>query len=138
MSDAHENVALARLLVERWNANDLDGVLELYADDAVMLSGPDWPEQSSWNGLEALRRNMEEWREVWETSQVDLDDLEGLGDQIVATGAWVTRGRASGVDGRMPFVLLLTVRDGQIASLRWFTERDDAVAAARDASITGP
>ena len=127
------NLEIARLVVERWNANDLDGALELYAEDAVMLSGPDWPEQSSWEGLEGIRRNMEEWREVWESSQMQVDGLESFGDRIVGTGFWNTRGRLSGVDGRMPFVVLLTLRDGKIASLEWFTDREVAVAAARGA-----
>lgn len=128
-----DNLDIARLVVERWNANDLDGALELYADDAVMLSGPDWPEQSSWEGLESIRRNMTEWREVWESSQMELDHLESFGDRIVGTGFWNTRSRLSGVDGRMPFVVLLTLRDGKIASLEWFTDRELAVAAARGA-----
>ena len=128
---AQDNLQIVRLVVERWNAGDLDGTLELYAEDAVMLSGPDWPEPSSWQGRAAIRRNMEEWREVWESSQMQVDGLESFGDRVIGTGAWTTRGRLSGVDGRMPFVVLLTLRDGKIASLEWFTERDRAVAAAR-------
>jgi hypothetical protein len=31
----------------------------------------------------------------------------------------------------MPFVILLTLRDGKIAVLEWFTDHDEAVAAAR-------
>ena len=31
-----DHLALARKLIERWNAGDVDGVLDLYADDAVM------------------------------------------------------------------------------------------------------
>ena len=32
----------------------------------------------------------------------------------------------------MPFVILLTVQGGKIASLEWFTDHDEAVAAARE------
>jgi ketosteroid isomerase-like protein len=133
MAEFQENLEIARLVVERWNANDLDGVLELFAEDAVMLSGPDWPEQASWEGLDGIRRNMEEWREVWESSRMEFDRMESFGNRIVGSGAWTTRGRASGVDGQMPFVVLLTLRGGKIASLEWFTDRDLAVAAARKA-----
>jgi len=127
------NLEIARLAAERWNANDLDGVLEFYAADAVMFSGPDWPEQDSWEGLEALRRNFEEWREVWETSLIEVGGVESVGDRVIATGSWNTRGRLSGVDGSMPFVILVTMRGGKIASHEWFTDRSLAVAAARDA-----
>jgi ketosteroid isomerase-like protein len=131
MADAQENLEIARQAVERWNANDLEGVLEFYAQDAVMFSGPDWPEQDSWDGLEALRRNFEEWRDVWESSVMEVEGLETVGDRVLGTGAWNTRGRASGVDGSMPFVILLGFRGGKIATHEWFTERDHALASAR-------
>ena len=51
----------------------------------------------------------------------------------IASEAWITRGRVSGLDGRWPFNILLTFRDGKIASHEWFTDRDVAVAAARTA-----
>jgi ketosteroid isomerase-like protein len=55
----------------------------------------------------------------------------GAWDRVVASGAWITRGRASGIEGDLPFVILLTLRGGKIASLDWFTDHDEAVAAAR-------
>ena len=133
MADAQQNLEIARLAVERWNANDLEGVLELYAQDAVMLSGPDWPEQGSWEGIEALRRNFEEWRDVWESSVMEVEGLESVGERVVGTGAWNTRGRVSGVDGSMPFAILLAFRGGKIASHEWFADSEVALAAARSA-----
>jgi ketosteroid isomerase-like protein len=123
---------LARLLIERWNAGDVDGVLDLYTEDATMHSGPDWPEQAVWRGHQGIRRNIEEWRGVWESSRVELQALERHGDRLVASGAWQTRGRASGVGGEMPFVILVTLRNGKIARHEWFTDHDSAVAVARD------
>ena len=108
-------------------------MLDLYAEDAAMYSGPEWPEQFTARGHDAIRQNIEEWRSVWESSTIVLDSLESHGDRVVASGAWNTLGRASGVGGQMPFVILLTVRSGKIASLEWFTDHDTAVAAARDA-----
>ena len=95
MSVAQQNLEIARLAAERWNANDLEGVLELYATDAVMLSGPDWPEQDSWEGREALRRNFEDWRDVWESSVMEVDGLESIGE-----GGWSPRGRGTPAAGR--------------------------------------
>jgi ketosteroid isomerase-like protein len=127
------NLEIARLAMERWNAGDLDGVLELYAEDASMHPSPEWPEQASWHGRDGVRENMEQWRSVWESSEMEIESLESYGERVVATGAWNTRGRASGVDGRWPFTILLTMRDGKIASHEWFTDRALAVAAARAA-----
>jgi ketosteroid isomerase-like protein len=97
------------------------------------LSAPDRPEQTSWHGRDGIRQNMEQWRSVWESSEMEVDSLESYGDRVLASGAWVTRGRVSGLDGRWPFSILLTFGDGKIASHEWFNDRRLAVAAARDA-----
>ena len=52
---------------------------------------------------------------------------------MLARGAWNSRGRVSGVSGAMPFSIVFTLRGGKIAVLEWFTDHDDAVAAARAA-----
>jgi ketosteroid isomerase-like protein len=102
-----ENLAIARLAMDRWNSGDLDGVLDLYA--------------------------VEQWRSVWESSDMEVESLESYGDRVVASGAWHTRGRVSGLDGRWGFNIVLALRDGKIVLHEWFTDRERAVAAARDA-----
>ena len=128
-----KNLEVARRAMERWNAGDLEGVLDMYSDDAVMHPAAEWPEQASWRGREGVRENMEQWRSVWDSSEMVVDSLEGYGDdRVVASGAWLTRGRVSGLDGRWAFNIVLTIRDGKIATHEWFTEREPALAAARD------
>ena len=125
------NVDVIRELTRRWNAGDVEGVLDLFTEDAVMLSGPDWPEQTTWQGREGIRANIEDWRSVWESSELEIRRLETFGDKVVAEGAWNTRGRSSGLSGSMPATTLCTIRRGKIASLEWFTDYDAAVAATR-------
>jgi ketosteroid isomerase-like protein len=132
MSLDQENLEVARRAMELWNQGDLEGVLDLYSDDAVMHPAAEWPEQASWHGREGVRENMEQWRSVWDSSEMVVDSLESYGDRVVASGAWLTRGRVSGLDGRWAFNIVLTIRDGMIATHEWFTEREPALAAARD------
>jgi ketosteroid isomerase-like protein len=126
------NADLIRLLAERWNAGEFDRVLELYTDDAVMVNGPEWPEQTPSQGREGIRSGIEEWRAVWESSVIELSRIEEFGDRIAVEGCWSTRGRSSGVSGTMPANIVCTVRDGKIASLEWYASYDSALAAARD------
>ncbi|MET0835714.1 MAG: nuclear transport factor 2 family protein [Thermoleophilaceae bacterium] len=121
-----DNLQLARDLIDLWNAGDIEGVVGLYTEDAAMIAGPEWPEQAEYYGHDGVRANVEQWRSVWESSRI-----EAHGDRVGASGAWITRGRASGIEGDLPFVILLTLRGGKIASLEWFTDHDEAVAAAR-------
>ena len=110
---------------------DDEGVLALYAEDAVQQNGEHWPEQATYRGHEEIRAAMREWQESWETTKVEVDSLEEIGaDKVVAVGAWHMRGRASGVDGEMPIFILFTVAGGKVTRLEWHTDRDSAVAAA--------
>jgi ketosteroid isomerase-like protein len=122
---------VVRELARRWNAGDIDGVLDMYTEDVVMHSGEDWPEQTTWRGREGVRSNIEEWRAVWESAELELGRLEAFGDRVVSEGAWNARGRTSGVSGSMPVAALCVIRHGKIASVEWFTDYDVAVAAAR-------
>jgi uncharacterized protein (TIGR02246 family) len=132
-SRAVDSVALIRQLVERWNAGDIEGVVDLYTEDGVMLSGSEWPEQTTWRGREGIRASIEDWRAVWESSTATFDRIEAFGDKVLATGAWISRGRASGARGRMPMAVVFTVRNGKIAVHEWFVDHNRALAAARDA-----
>jgi ketosteroid isomerase-like protein len=122
-----------RELTRRWNAGDIEGVLELYTEDAVMLSGEDWPEQTTWHGRDGIRSNIDEWRSVWESAELEISRIEVFGERVVAEGAWNARGRSSGLSGSMPVTTLCTIKHGKIASVEWFSSYDSAVAAARDA-----
>jgi ketosteroid isomerase-like protein len=129
MSD-NRNVELVRRLAERWNAGDHAGVLELYADDIVMVTAPEWPDTGPFVGREAVERFTQEWRSAWHSVEVDLERLEGVGDLVVAVGAWDSRGLASGASGRLPFGILFKVRDGLVARIEWFMDPDQARATA--------
>ena len=50
--------------------------------------------------------------------------------ESVAECRWVTRGRASGVEGTLEFVLGLWIEDGLIVRGQFFDELPDALAAA--------
>jgi ketosteroid isomerase-like protein len=118
-------------LTRLWNEGDDEGVLALYAEDAVQQTGPHWPEQATYRGHSEIRASMEEWQAMWETTKVVVDRLDEVGpDKVVAVGAWHIRGRASGIEGEMPLFILFTLRDGQVTRLEWFEDRDSAVAAA--------
>ena len=99
-----------------------------------MYPGAEWPEQAAYHGRDGIRENIDQWRTRLGVEPASrLDRIEAYGDQVVASGDWNTRGRGSGVEGRMPFVILLKVRKERIARFEWFTDHDEAVAAARKA-----
>ncbi len=126
-----EPVEIVRQVAERWNAGDIDGVVDLYADDLVVKTSEDWPEQSTVEGKAAFRESIHEWLSVWESIELETDHIEAHGDRVIARGAWRSTGRLSGVEGTMPIHIVFTVRGGRIARHEWFPDHQRALAAAR-------
>jgi len=122
---------IIRELIAKWNSGDVESVYELYTEDAEIRTGPHWPEQATYRGRKAIRESSAEWAALWDSLQIEIDTLEEYGDKLVATGAWRMRGRSSGIDGSMPMYIVFTFRDGKIAVLEWFENRDTAIADAR-------
>jgi ketosteroid isomerase-like protein len=126
-----DDASVIRELTRRWNADDLDGALELFADDAVTLTTRDWPDEGPWHGREAHRAAFASWRAPWETMVLGVDAIEEAGDgRLVVQGHWISRGRASGAGAELHFCALFTIRDGLIARSEYFRSLGDARQAA--------
>ena len=118
----------------RWNAGDFEGMVELYSEDVVAVTGEHWPEANvTTQGKDAFRESTRDWLSFWESIEMETDHVEAHGDRVVAAGHWRSKGVRSGVEGRMPMHMVLTVRDGKIARLEWYPDHESAVAAARGA-----
>ena len=116
-------------LADRINAGDLDGWLQLYAEDVVFVAGPSWPETSTVTGRSGLRDFWHEFSGVWEDVQIRVNRLHEAAGAVVSECEWVTRGRASGVEGALGFVLGLWIEDGLIVRGQFFDELGDALDA---------
>jgi ketosteroid isomerase-like protein len=98
-----------------------------------MTPAPDWLETVQLKGKDAFRKNTEEWLGAWGSVELETGEVETFGDRVVAHGHWLTIGRMSGLEGRMPIHMVFTVRDGRIAHLEWCADHASAVAVARNA-----
>jgi ketosteroid isomerase-like protein len=111
-------------------ASDLDRLLEMFHPDAEYVNPPEAVDGGT-------RRGQAELKQMW-TSIHDLFVLDGaevLELRDARGGAFAAvrfrgRGRGSGVPIDIEQYHVTTVRDGRIASIAWFTNRDDALAAA--------
>jgi ketosteroid isomerase-like protein len=131
---SESSLDIVRQVAERWNAGDFEGMFELYHDDLVVVTGEHWPEANvTTEGKDAFRESTRDWLSVWESIEIETDQVEEYGDRVVANGRWRSTGRVSGLEGTMPIHMVLTVRDGRIARLEWYPDHERAVAAARGA-----
>ena len=117
------------LLAERLNAGDLDGWIELCAEDIVFVASESWPESASITGRAGMREFWAEFSGVWDEVQIRINRIHESEDAVVGECQWVTRGRTSGVEGTLEFVLALWVRDGLVARGQFFEDLAEALHA---------
>jgi ketosteroid isomerase-like protein len=58
------------------------------------------------------------------------DEIRSLGDRLVVFGEIHGRGRASGMDVRVPLAWVLEFRDGKLRRNRTYADRNEALEAA--------
>lgn len=114
---------------ERLNAGDLDGWIELYAEDIVFVASDSWPETATVTGRNGLRDFWREFTGVWEDVQLRIDRVHDAGHGVVGECRWVTRGRASGVEGTLDFIVGLWIEDGLVVRGQFFDELGEALDA---------
>ena len=122
---------VVRRLAERWNAGEVEPFVELFHPEIVFLSSESWPESGPYEGLEAMRTFAADFRAVWEDVELEIDELFPGKDAVAGACHWATRGRASGVEGRLDFSIVIWVREGLIVRGQFFEELDDALEAAK-------
>ena len=131
---SQENVELVRRMNEAYNRGDIDGLLALAnppPEFEFVPSGVLIPDLSGvQRGPEGLRRLGEAFLGEFDAVHVEVHELIDAGDQVYSSFTLRGRGRQSGVETTFDGWLVWTVRNGRIARLLGFTDRDPALEAA--------
>jgi ketosteroid isomerase-like protein len=115
---SQENVEMVRQLINRWNADDLAGMLELLSPEMVGFPAKDQPESSVLRGRAAFAHYFESWHEAWGERTVEVRELVEAGDYVIAVLRLVAQGRASGFPISAHDVHLWRFRDGKAVEYR--------------------
>lgn len=122
------DIALLEGILEEWGRGEFWNA-EPYAHDVVFIrSGPDGGE---YHGIEGLSAAWRDFLGAWENFRIRTE-------RVVAGDAGVyvllirlkARGKGSGVDIDAEVANLVRMRDGRIARLEMFWDRDAALSAA--------
>ena len=82
-------------------------------------------------GMEGYRQALSEFDTDWGRWRQELDDFLDAGkDTVVVLGHLVAQGQSSGIPVEGNWAALVKLREGQIASTRFFLNRSDALEAA--------
>jgi hypothetical protein len=91
-----------------------------------------WVEKRVYRGLEEVQTFLQAWADSWQDWHFDLDEVRDAGGEQVfaAIHEWgIGAGTGVNVDQRRYFAL--TLNEGRMVYVRMFSERADALKAAR-------
>ena len=80
-------------------------------------------------GVAEFVRATEKLIDAWEHWRPELEQIEAVGDQVVAVVRYSARGRGSGVEVEGTESSLWTFRDGKVVRYEWFHGPEDAFKA---------
>jgi ketosteroid isomerase-like protein len=125
-----ENVEVVRKAWEAVNRGDIDASFKHWAPDSVFdVSRAFGPVHGTYYGLDQIRQAFEEFFGPWESFRIELDELIDAGEDVVASVTGYFRGR-DGIEARTRTAFVWTIRDGAIAHVRFYQERQEALEAA--------
>jgi ketosteroid isomerase-like protein len=126
---SQENVEVMRAVFAAWNAGDMDGLRELYDPDVIVRAPEGWPEPGPFVGREAVMRQWEQQREVWDADSLEaISDFIDAGDRVVVRFIWHAAGR--GPEAGIELTGVNTVRKNRLVSQEFFWDHAEALKAA--------
>jgi ketosteroid isomerase-like protein len=121
-----------RQLFPAFNEHGLEAALPLFDENVTWMAPPEWMDQPVYCGHQGLRELYDIWDCNFDDFGLDLEDIQAIGDRIVAL--MFLRGRIKGsdqrIDQRASWVMDFGP-DGRVTHLRAYFSWEEALEAAR-------
>ncbi len=130
---SHENVELVRRSYEAFNEDGLAGASEYWDPEIVWHTDLLVPEPGVYTGFDAVQTYLEGFERAFGAWHVQLREIVDLGGDEVLSVLTVTGRPLAETDARTQFfdwAWIVSVRDGKIARVRSFLDKDRAFEAA--------
>jgi ketosteroid isomerase-like protein len=131
---SQESVEIVRRAFEaatRKPEPDLETLSELAHPEHDMTTDYGAMGADSFVGIQGFRKALTEFDTDWGQWHQELDEFLDAGDDaVVVLGHLVAQGQSSGIPVEGDWAALVKLREGQIASTRFFLNRDEALEAA--------
>ena len=118
-----------------WNAfaqGGLDAVAEYWTEDVdhrAIEGAPD--DRGPMHGKDALRAYYHDWLDTFDDIRNEVVELiDAGGDQVIAVLDASGRAKLSGIETKLTYAVVYTIRDGKIARGREYAVREEALEAA--------
>jgi len=124
------NVEVVRLIYERLNRGEVEGVVELCTGDFLMDMSERVFNPDTYKGHEGIRRFYEGVQDAWESYRWDVEETHVVGDRVIAMLHCHGQSRMGGpgVDWRVAW--LWRLREGKAEFVRFYRDPSDGLEAA--------
>jgi ketosteroid isomerase-like protein len=123
-------VDVARRFLDAFAAGDDQTQIALLHPDVELV---EWPEAPDTHHVRGVRETIEirnSWFEAWDSLRYDVEEFLESGDRVVACGKAQAKGKGSAVEVDFDSYTVFTLRDGRIARMEFFIEKEPALATA--------
>ena len=101
-------------------------------EDAVLETDSAWPDGGRFEGKAEILAFLRKFEEAWSEIRYDVEQVEQVGDAVVARSRWVVRGSSSAVPTEVGFSAVASVDErGEVRASRFFFDHDRALGFAR-------
>jgi ketosteroid isomerase-like protein len=127
---SQENVERVRTALDAYSCEGPEAIIALLDPDVEWIADRSDMGRVTYRGREGVRKSFEELYEGFEKLGFEVDELIDAGDKTIALGHMTGRGRSTGLDLKMPLVLVFTAgRDGKLVRYESFRDRQQALEA---------
>jgi ketosteroid isomerase-like protein len=125
---SHENVELIRAIYEDWLRGEL--ALDRFDPEIAMVESETIPGATSAQGIDAVRRYLESFRNYWAEIRFEPQEYIDAGDKVVVVARLTGRGKSSGAEVERTWAYVWTVRAERALRMEAYADRAEALRAA--------
>ena len=126
---SQENVEAVRRIFEAWASGDWSIGNDYLDQQTVFVSSPDFPAFGTYVGIDEIRDYWRDFLAQWEFCVFEATRLRSFGDTVLADVIQHSRGKASGIEGKIPMFIFFTFRGGKIVRYECVMNETEALEA---------
>jgi ketosteroid isomerase-like protein len=126
---SEDNLDIMRREWEAWLERDMDALAAFWDPEVVwdLEHFQNWPE-SSHEGVDAVRRFLTDWLEMWAEYEIDIEEVLPAPDgRVVSLYTTRAKGRESDLPMVLDVALIATFRNGKIIRFDAYDNRAEAL-----------
>jgi len=120
-----DNVEVVREMLEDYLRGDYEAALPAFADDVVVVTSLE-----RYHGQAGVVEEAQRWEGMWNDYRFEVEDLVDAGDKIILLYHQSGRSKTSGVELVERAGWVYSLREGKIARVEMFQDRELAFRAA--------